>query len=141
MEGVFLKNKRRLGVIALMLVLSLVAAACGGDDGGDEGGEQTEGGTGQDLGEVKAGGVWRNEQTSFEFTGGFDPTAEYLSTAFAIHGMLMHRNLITYKHVKGAEGNELVPDLATEVPEPTNNGLTYTFELKDGIEWAPPVSR
>ena len=53
----------------------------------------------------------------------------------------MHRNLITYKHVKGAEGNELVPDLAEEVPEPTNNGLTYTFNLKDGIKWAPPVDR
>lgn len=142
MEGVFLKNKRRLGVIALMLILSLVAAACGGDDGGGDDEEQTKGGSGEDLGgDAKAGGVWRVEQTSFEFTGGFDPTAEYLSTAFAIHGMLMHRNLITYKHIKGAEGNELVPDLATEVPEPTNNGLTYTFELKDGIEWAPPVSR
>jgi peptide/nickel transport system substrate-binding protein len=136
-----LKNKKRVGIIALMLVLALVAAACGGDDGGSEDeGEQAQGGSGE-LGEVEKGGVWRSEQTSFEFTGGFDPTSEYLSTAFAIHGMLMHRNLVTYRHVKGAEGNELVPDLAEEVPEPTNGGLTYTFNIKDGIQWAPPVDR
>lgn len=136
-----MKSKRRVWVIALMLVLSMVAAACGGDDGEEEE-DLSKGGSGEDLGgEVKPGGVWRVEQTSFEFTGGFDPTSEYLSTAFAIHGMLMHRNLVTYRHVKGAEGNELVPDLAEEVPEPTNDGLTYTFNIKDGIEFAPPVSR
>ncbi len=133
-----MRDKRKLWVIALVLVVSLVGAACG-EDGGDEGTE-TKGGTGE-LGEVQKGGVWRNELTSFEFTGGFDPTGEYLSWSFALHGQLLHRNLITYKHVKGAEGNELVPDLAEEVPEPSEDGLTYTFNIKDGIEFAPPVDR
>lgn len=129
--------KRKRWAIALMLVLSLAAAACGEDDGTEE---QTKGGTGE-LGEVEKGGIWRSELTSFEFTGGFDPTGEYLSFSFAVHGMLMHRNLVTYKHIKGAEGNVLVPDLAEEVPEPSDDGLTYTFNIKDGIEFGPPVSR
>ena len=135
-----MKNKRRLGVIALMLVLSLIGAACGGDDGDGGNGGQPKGGSGQ-IGEAEKGGVWRGETTSFEFTGGFDPSGEYLSWSFALHGMLLHRNLVTYKHIKGAEGNVLVPDLAEEVPEPTNNGLTYTFTLKDGIMFSPPVDR
>ena len=134
-----MKNKRSVWVIALMLVLSMIAAACGDDEGGDDG-TQTKGGTGE-LGEVEEGGTWRVELTSFEFTGGFDPTSEYLSYSFAMHGMLMHRNLVTYKHIKGAEGNELVPDLAEEVPEPSEDGLTYTFNIKDDIQWGPPVDR
>ncbi|MDQ4094579.1 MAG: ABC transporter substrate-binding protein, partial [Actinomycetota bacterium] len=138
-----LKNKRRLGVISLIMVLSLVAAACGDDGGGGGGGggEDTTGGTGYDLGEPEKGGTWRTEMVAFELTGGLDPSGEYLSWSFAVHGMLLHRNLITYRHIRGAEGNELVPDLAEEVPEPTNNGLTYTFNIKDGITWAPPVDR
>lgn len=136
-----MKNKRSVWVISLLLVMALVAAACGDDGGGDDG-TQTKGGSGTELGgEVKPGGTWRHETTSFEFTGGFDPSGEYLSWSFALHGMLLHRNLVTYRHIEGAEGNELVPDLAEEVPEPTNNGLTYTFNIKDGIQWAPPVDR
>lgn len=30
------------------------------------------------------------------------------------------------------------PDLATEVPDPTNGGLTYTFTLRDGVTWDAP---
>ena len=37
------------------------------------------------------------------------------------------RTLVSYNHVAGAPGNELVPDLATDVPEPSEDGLTYTF--------------
>ncbi len=34
-----------------------------------------------------------------------------------------------------------MPDLATEVPEPSADGLTYTFTLKDGVTFGPPVNR
>ena len=35
----------------------------------------------------------------------------------------------------------LVPDLATEIPKPTDGGLKYTFTLKDGVKFGPPVNR
>jgi peptide/nickel transport system substrate-binding protein len=41
----------------------------------------------------------------------------------------------------GAAGNEIIADLATEVPEPTNGGRTYTFTLKDNIRFGPPINR
>jgi peptide/nickel transport system substrate-binding protein len=44
-------------------------------------------------------------------------------------------------HVPGAAGNKLVPDLATAVPKPTDGGKTYTFHLKSGVKFAPPVNR
>ena len=53
----------------------------------------------------------------------------------------MVRTLVGYDHVAGPAGNKLVPDLATSVPAPTNGGKTYTFHLKQGIEFGPPVDR
>ncbi len=46
-----------------------------------------------------------------------------------------------YNHVAGAAGQTLVPDLAVRVPAPTNGGKTYTFVLKRGIHFGPPVNR
>ena len=62
-----------------------------------------------------AGGVYRVEwESSFDFTGGFDPTGEYLGEAFGIYSNLLVRTLVGYNHVAGAPGNVVVPDLATE---------------------------
>ena len=41
----------------------------------------------------------------------------------------------------GAAGNETVGDLATEAPKPTDNGLTYTYKLRSGVKFGPPVNR
>jgi hypothetical protein len=91
---------------------------------------------------VKAGGVYRVAfERSFGFTDDFDPTGEYYTFSWAIESNLMIRTLVGYDHVAGPRGNVLVPDLATSVPRPTDGGLTYTFHLKPGIEFGPPVSR
>ncbi len=45
------------------------------------------------------------------------------------------------KHIAGPPGNELVPDLAAAAPEISADGLTYTFKLKPGVKWAPPLDR
>jgi peptide/nickel transport system substrate-binding protein len=89
-----------------------------------------------------AGGVFRVEwESSFDFTAGFDPTGEYLGEAFGIYSNLLVRTLVGYNHVAGAPGNKLVPDLATNLGTVTNGGKTYTFKLKDGIKFGPPLNR
>jgi peptide/nickel transport system substrate-binding protein len=128
------RSKRTLGAIALLSVFSIIAAACGGDDGDGGGG----GGGG---GQVQKGGVYRSEIEDFGFTGAFDPTGEYLGTAFGLFSQMMLRNLVTYKHVLGGEGDELVPDLATDTGTLSEDGLQYTFTLKDGVMWGPPLNR
>ncbi len=45
------------------------------------------------------------------------------------------------KHIAGPPGNELVPDLASAPPEISSDGLKYTFKLKPGVKWAPPLNR
>jgi peptide/nickel transport system substrate-binding protein len=90
---------------------------------------------------VSAGGTFTvGWEASFGFTAGFDPTGEYLGDAWGIYMNLLTRSLMGSNHVPGAEGNKIVPDLATSVPKPTNGGKTYTFKLKN-VKFAPPVNR
>ena len=131
-----MRNKRNLWLIALLMMLALVAAACGGN-GGDDGAQNNE----EPGGEVSKGGTLTWERESFDFTGGFDPTGEYLGDAWGIMTNLLIRNLVSYPHAPGAEGNEIVPDLAEDLPEISDDELTYTFKIKDGVMFGPPVSR
>jgi len=112
-----------LGIVALAALL--VSAASGGSDA-----TSAKGGT------YRVG--W---ESSFGFTDNFDPTGEYLANAFAINTNLLLRGLVGYNHVAGPAGAVVVPDLATSVPKPTNGGKRYTFKLKSGVKWGPPVNR
>jgi ABC-type transport system substrate-binding protein/DNA-binding SARP family transcriptional activator/DNA-binding beta-propeller fold protein YncE len=44
--------------------------------------------------------------------------------------------LVTYRRIGGLAGSTLVPDLATSLPTPTDGGLTYTFQLRQGIRYS-----
>jgi peptide/nickel transport system substrate-binding protein len=125
-------ERRRLrGMAGLALAIALVAAACGGGGGG---------GGSTSAGSVQKGGVLRTAQDDFGFTNAFDPTGEYLASAIDMYQALT-RTLINYKHVAGPAGNKLYPDLASAMPTISSDGLTYTFKLKSGLKFGPPVSR
>ena len=47
-----------------------------------------------------------------------------------------HDGLIAFKRVAGAPGTQKVPDLAQEIPKPTNGGKTWTFKLRSGIKFS-----
>jgi peptide/nickel transport system substrate-binding protein len=130
-------RRRTLRMVGLALAVAMVAAACGG--GGNNKGATATTATG---GAAQKGGVYRTAITSFgNFTQGFDPTAEYLGLAFDLYGALL-RNLVSYKHVAGSEGNKLYPDLAQTLDGvASSDGLTYTFKLKPNVKFGPPVNR
>ena len=127
-------KRKRLALIAVSLVLALFAAACGGD--GD-----TDDGTGEDTGGGDRGGTYRASTVDFGFVGAFDPVGEYLGWAWGLYTNLLLRNLVTYNHVAGAAGNEIVPDLATDTGQISEDELQWTFTLKDGVKFGPPLSR
>jgi peptide/nickel transport system substrate-binding protein len=88
------------------------------------------------------GGTYRvGWESTFGWSDSMDPTGEYLANFIAIHTNLLGRNLVGYNHVAGPAGNVPVPDLATSIPKPTNGLKTYTFKLKRGIRFGPPVNR
>jgi peptide/nickel transport system substrate-binding protein len=89
---------------------------------------------------LSSGGVLRvGWEQGFAFSDNLDPTGEY--GAFGIFDNLLIRTLVGYTYEAGPAGNVLVPDIATSVPTPTNGGTTYTFHLKSGIKFGPPVDR
>src|SRR5215216_1333993 len=126
------KRRQRLRLVGLALVVALVAAACGGGD--------DEGGGGEQQATPQKGGVLRTAQTDFGLTNGFDPTGEYIATGIGMYQAML-RPLMGYKGVADAPGNEVLPDLAAAPPEISSDGLKYSFKLKTGVKWAPPLNR
>jgi peptide/nickel transport system substrate-binding protein len=146
---------KKLARLALMLAavsaLAVLVAGCGSKKSSSgtttttssSGGNNSAVGSGTyDNGTSTKGGIYRiGWEQSFGFTNNFDPTGEYLGNAWGLYSNLMLRPLVGYKHQPGAAGNELVGDLATEVPDPTDRGLTYTYKLRQGVKFGPPVNR
>ena len=76
---------------------------------------------------------------------GLDPAIDWEGQGWAIEHT-MFNTFIKYASKPGTAGTEMLPDLATEVPSQENGGIadggkTYTFHLKEGIKFAPPVDR
>ncbi|HEY7281036.1 MAG TPA: hypothetical protein VID47_05510, partial [Actinomycetota bacterium] len=154
-------KRKLLGALALTCTLALFAAACGGGGGGTTGPTATSGGTsGTTSGPTSTsgptgsgpstsgglpsqikGGTYRTAIEDFGFTGAFDPTGEYLGSAWGLYSDMLLRTLMTYKHIEGTAGDALVPDIAASNPDVSADGLTYTFHLKTGVKFGPPINR
>jgi len=140
------RNIRFAVLLAGLAAVAALAAGCGSSNKSSSGSSSsstgsTENGTYQN-GSPKKGGIYRvGWEQSFGFTNNFDPTGEYLGNAWGILDNLLLRPLVGYKHAAGADGNEMIGDLATAVPQPTDNGLTYTYHLRKGVKFGPPVNR
>jgi peptide/nickel transport system substrate-binding protein len=126
-------KRRTIVALTSLVALSLVAAACGGNSSSS---------SSSGSGTTTKGGTIREELQSFGWTNGFDPTGEYLGSAWALYDQLMMRGLMTYNHRGTDQGGDTpVPDIATGPPTVSDDGLTYDFELKTGVMFGPPVSR
>jgi YVTN family beta-propeller protein len=64
-----------------------------------------------------------------------DPAIAYYSWAWQMLS-LTNDGLVGYRRVTGLAGDQLVPDLATALPVPTDGGRTYTFRLRTGIRYS-----
>jgi YVTN family beta-propeller protein len=49
---------------------------------------------------------------------------------------LVYDGLMALRNVGSLSGTTLVPDLAVDIPAPTDHGLTYTFTLRKGIRYS-----
>lgn len=127
-------KRRTILAITSLIVLALVAAACGGS--GDSSSSSASGG------QATKGGTIREELQEFGWTSGFDPTGEYLGTAWSLYDQMLMRGLMTYNHRSAEDGGNIpVPDIATGPPTVSDDELTYEFELKTGVMFGPPVDR
>jgi peptide/nickel transport system substrate-binding protein len=49
---------------------------------------------------------------------------------------LVYTPLLSYRHVDGESGDELIPGLAGDLPEISNDGRTYTLTLREGLTYS-----
>jgi peptide/nickel transport system substrate-binding protein len=115
--------------LALLAALVLLAAAC--DDGGD-------GGSGDDR---PTRGVKRGTLRVYSFSDvdALDPGAAYAAFDFALLRGLV-RTLYSFDtRLEGERSLEPVPDLADGPAVLSDDGRTYTFSIRRGVRYAPPV--
>jgi oligopeptide transport system substrate-binding protein len=118
-------------VLILLLAAGAVAAGCGGETG-DTGGAATAGAS------PKAGGSINIAFQSEPVT--LDPAISWDVAGWTVEDSVFNA-LYRYAPKAGAEGTELIPDLAVDMPEISADGTTYTIKLRPDAKFAPPVDR
>ena len=64
-----------------------------------------------------------------------DPAVAYYTWAWQMLSMT-NDGLVGYRRVGGLAGDQLVPDLATALPAPSDDGKTYVFRLRPGLRYS-----
>jgi DNA-binding SARP family transcriptional activator/ABC-type transport system substrate-binding protein len=86
---------------------------------------------------VHRGGTLRVvESPAFSSLGGSVDPAVFAGLGQWQMLSLTNDGLVTYRRIGGIAGDTLVPDLATELPSPTEGGRIYTFHLRSGIRYS-----
>ena len=122
---------QRGAVLASVLALA-AASGCGGGSSGGQSGGSSSGGTPVSGGTLLAG-IPSNPD---HLDAALSATTEGWEILEATNDGLM-----TFNRAAGGAGSQVVPDLATGMPSITDGGLVYTFHVRTGVKFSPPVSR
>ncbi len=132
MEGVP-TVKRTIRIFAVLAVLGMIAAACSSSGGGSSASSTASAG-----GAVQSGGTLKMAQLA-DIYNAFDPQKEYSSVTWEYYRCCMLRTLMSYKGVPTDQGGaNIYPDIAASDPQISADGLTWTFQLQQGLMYAPP---
>ena len=125
--------RKALRMAAVVAVLAIIAAACS-DSGTPEVSPSGAAGGGS---EIQAGGTLHLAMLS-DVGAAFDPQKEYYQVSFEYFKCCMLRTLLATEPLPAEDGgNVLKPDLASDLPAVSDDGLTYTFSLKAGVPTRP----
>jgi peptide/nickel transport system substrate-binding protein len=129
--------KRSVFLATLVVAAAMLAAACGGSSNTTSSSGGSSSSSSAPSGADTAGGKGGTLITRANAApaGSPDPQVNYTLQEWQFL-IITHDGLVGFKRTSGAEGTKIVPDLATEVPTPTDNGRTYTFTLRDGIKFS-----
>ncbi len=76
---------------------------------------------------------------SFGSFWGMDPADEWSATTWELARCCLVRTLMSYDVSGATRDLRPVPDLAVAPPEISADGLTWTFRMRRGIRYAPPL--
>ena len=68
-----------------------------------------------------------------------DPALAYLTASWQLEYATCAK-LINYPDAAGDEGSRLRPEIAAAMPAISQDGLTYTFQIRDDFAFSPPAS-
>src|SRR6266581_9147985 len=112
--------------IAALTALAVAAAGCGTSSGGGAAPSN------KPAAAHKGGTFTILANQSF---GVADPAQNYTLEQWQLL-IDTHDGLVQFQRVGGTAGTKIVPDLATSLPQPTNGGKTYTFQIRKGIKFS-----
>jgi peptide/nickel transport system substrate-binding protein len=120
----------------LVVAAAMLVAACGSSSNTTSSGSSASSsstGAAAQTGGGKGGAMVTRANAAP--AGSPDPQVNYTAQEWQFL-IITHDGLVGFKHAGGVEGSKLVADLATEVPQPTDNGKTYTFTLRPNIKFS-----
>jgi peptide/nickel transport system substrate-binding protein len=120
-----LDGKTRLGGLVVLTIAALTAAACGGSASPSSSSSSATTG--------HPGGTFTILANSA--FGVADPAQNYTLEEWQLL-IDSHDGLVTFAKQGGLAGTQIVPDLATSIPTPTNGGKTYVFHIRKGIKFS-----
>jgi peptide/nickel transport system substrate-binding protein len=120
---------RSLFLLVVALGLTATLAACGGSS--KSGSKST---TTSSTSAGAAGGTFLAVAKAAP-SGSPDPQIDYTLQEWQLL-IFTHDGLVAFKRVGGSGGTQIVPDLATSIPNPTDGGKTYTFTIRKGIKFS-----
>ena len=126
-------NKKRMALTTAVVVIAGVGfTGCLGGDSSSDSGSSGDEGTPVEGGTLRAG-ISDNPDH-------LDPALSYTSEGWEILEAT-NNGLLSFKKEAGSAGNEIVPDIAEDLPKVTDGGKTYTFKVRDGVMFSDPVDR
>ncbi len=91
-------------------------------------------------------GMYLTDYESFQTSDGgrntvWDPQGTWASPAFELFRCCLLRTLMSYNGQSTTQGGTILrPDLASGPPQISSDGLTWTFQIKAGLRYAPPYA-
>ncbi len=134
-----MKRPAKFGLAAVSAAMAFAIAACGGSSGGSGSGGGSSSSAAYNTGVTKAvnpssqkGGTITYAESSVPDS--FDPGNTYYAWVLNFN-RLYATPLVTYKSCPGTCGDQIVPGLATSLGQVSDNGLTWTYHLKQGVTY------
>ncbi|MUL43389.1 ABC transporter substrate-binding protein [Streptomonospora sp. PA3] len=129
-------RKKWLGLAAAGTSVAMLLSACGGGGGNGEGGgdysvDNSAISSIVDQSKEQGGTLKLAHSDQFD---SLDPGNTYYAANWDFT-RLYARTLVTYPQKPGDKGQEPIPDLATDLGEVSDDGLTWTYTLKKGLKF------
>jgi peptide/nickel transport system substrate-binding protein len=140
-----MRRRSRLAFAACAVAAGLTLAACSSGGGTSSSGSSSGGSSASGSNAAFNAGVTKVVNPSTKKGGtltfalsstpdSFDPGNTYYAWTFDMT-RLWATPLVTYKSCPGACGNTLVPGIATSLGTVSDNGLVWTYHLKQGLKF------